>query len=1141
MNFRILLILFFFGTLVHGQISESKKKTIPYSNEEVVLDTLSIYPGSVRCFYKNDTLSEKNFIVDYVNKSIRFNTFFIDSIVVEYLSFNVDLSPSLQRFDSSLLFSYDSPDKWKIIEPPLQNINDVFGGTDLSKKGSLSRGVTFGNHQNLGINSTLNLELNGKLSENLNLLASVSDANIPIQPDGTTNKLQDFDQVFIQLYNSKFKMIAGDFWINRPMGYFMNYKKRGQGLTLSYETHTNNNYLIGLQSSTAFSKGKFNRQIIQGIENNQGPYRLKGAENEPFIVILSGTERVYLDGRLLVRGQEFDYVIDYNTSELVFSSKNLITKDARIVVEFQYSDQNFARFLLQQHVSIAKKNTKIWVNYFQEQDLKNQPLQQSLDFKSKSLLHSIGDSIQNAFISGVDSVGFFENQNLYALRDSLGYDSILVFSVHPDSALFRAYFQLVGANSGDYILDTYTAFGKTYKWVAPILGQSQGDYSPVQLMITPKKRALLAAGISYKIKDNWVFESEFGSSLHNINTFSSKDKKNDIGWSNRSKISNFSKIGKNGWGINSTGETEFLDANFSYIEPYRNVEFDRDWNTRNMHLTGSQFFSLAGTQIQKKEIGFIKMNAQKYIIGNVFSGTRLFTEGNLSFKKFGAKWDGSLLSTNKLNPALFIRHRADINFSILKIKIGFKDDHEQNSYLDSSSTLLGKSYSFYDYQFYLQSKDSSNTTFKLFYRDRYDWKPKFNSYTMAAKGTTIGGEVQIKKWKGQNLSVVVGHRSLSPLDTSLIQITPDQAFIGRTEYRLRAWRGALQIGTYYEIGTGLEQKRNFIYLEVNSGQGIYTWVDYNTDGVKDINEFEIAQYIDQANYIRIFTPSNEYQKVYTNEYNQSFEWRPEIIWNQKKGILHVLSLFSLQTRIRSLRKLNAFNSQDLFNPYKNAIESNSLSSSSYLLRNTCFFNRTSSVFTGEYIYNFSANKLLLANGFDAKEVSYNELAIHWNISTRVFLKLQGHDGNKLCIADYTTGRNFKINSQFINGEIAWQPSTNYRTGLGVRVGKKINDIGFGGEICSSKEIQLNFKYNTTQKGSLQADLKLINLNFIGNDNTPISFEMLDALKPGTNFTWTLQFQRNISTNMQLSLQYSGRTVVGYKTIHNGGMEIRAFF
>ena len=68
-----------------------------------------------------------------------------------------------------------------------------------------------------------------------------------------------------------------------------------------------------------------------------------------------------------------------------------------------------------------------------------------------------------------------------------------------------------------------------------------------------------------------------------------------------------------------------------------------------------------------------------------------------------------------------------------------------------------------------------------------------------------------------------------------------------------------------------------------------------------------------------------------------------------------------------------------------------------------------------------------------------------------------------------------------------------------------------------------------------------NINYNGNSNSTIGYEMLEGLQPGTNFTCQLNLQRKMANNIQLTLNYNGRKSSEVKTIHTGGIQLRAFF
>ena len=84
---------------------------------------------------------------------------------------------------------------------------------------------------------------------------------------------------------------------------------------LEVEAQINENLKIG--ASGAVARGKFNRYNLVGLEGNQGPYKILGPNNEPAIVMIAGSENVYVNGVKIKRGENKDYTIDYNISEIV--------------------------------------------------------------------------------------------------------------------------------------------------------------------------------------------------------------------------------------------------------------------------------------------------------------------------------------------------------------------------------------------------------------------------------------------------------------------------------------------------------------------------------------------------------------------------------------------------------------------------------------------------------------------------------------------------------------------------------------------------------------------------------------------------------------------------------------------------------
>lgn len=183
------------------------------AKDAFLLDSLSVLEESIRVTDKDQKTYE--FKYDLSTKALKISLsqdVAADSLLVCYRTFPYDFSKTYAR--RTLMANYDSmalfKDSRKQAIPAFDFREELFPSTNLNKSGNLTRGVSFGNTQNLFVNSSLNLQLNGELAENLNIRASITDQNVPFQPEGNTQQLQDFDNVLVELYNDRFNLAAGD-------------------------------------------------------------------------------------------------------------------------------------------------------------------------------------------------------------------------------------------------------------------------------------------------------------------------------------------------------------------------------------------------------------------------------------------------------------------------------------------------------------------------------------------------------------------------------------------------------------------------------------------------------------------------------------------------------------------------------------------------------------------------------------------------------------------------------------------------------------------------------------------------------------------------------------------------------------------
>lgn len=1130
-----------------AQYSNLQCQWISAFDQPIVLDSLSVEPSSIRASVPLEFIFDINTNTLVLNHQSN-----IDSVEVCFRTFPFDITAAnsthtLQEYDSTVATkpiiipnSYHQPQR-----------EELFSVEGIQKSGSISRGVSFGNNQDVFVNSTLNLQMEGKLSDDLNIRAVITDQNIPFQPEGNTQQLQDFDNVYIQLYNDKFNVTAGDVVLKSKPSEFLKYYKNvqgGQGV-LKYKL---TDKLKG-ESSAAFSvaKGRFASTQVESIEGVAGPYKLRGPDGERFIIVLANSEKVFVDGKLLERGFDNDYVIDYNLAEVTFTNKIVITKFSRIRIDFEFSDRNYNRSILETSHYFESAKSDFHFNFYQEKDNRNQPLSFDLSNEDKQELSLIGDDLTRALISGSDSVGFNENLILYKSLDTLDLSgqlqSIFKFSTNPDSAKFSVSFAEVGNGNGDYILLNTTTNGRVYQWQSPDNGLPQGRFAPLTPITTPSMKQMMTFGGGYKLTQTDKIFAEMALSNHNLNLYSDLDNGDNQGYALKVGYLKDAVPVKviPGYKVSGKLDFEYDQENFRGIDRFRYVEFNRDWGISNNTTDPVADNILNGSILLSEN----KLNQLSYRYagrkrGNQVNGSQHRLNGSKSIGKIQLNSELFLLNNDQsIQQSEWRRWIGEAYYRSSYIQPGYQYSSDRNEVVSTiSGDVLSTAMNFDEHKVFIRNGDSLKTRFNISYALREDRLPlngELMDNNRSHTGNLLFGTT-IKE--NHNVDMTFTYRNLENLNAIGDDDRNEETIMGRLDWNGSFLSDHLRTEMTYAINNSRELRREFVFLQVNTGEGTHTWRDLDGGGVQDLSEFFEAINADERNYVKIFVPTDDFILAFSNLFNYRLSTNMPRAWKGEGGVKSFLARFSNVTAVNLDKKITDEGIGARFFPFSGNVNDEDIIAIRQSIRSTFFFNRASPGYAMDFGIKLTDRKQLLTNGIESRNNDEYNLSLRYNLDRNYNFTVRMLKGRESNFSDFLNGRNFLINTRRIGPEVSWQPSNRFRLSAGYVLTSKQNIFSENqGEGVSSNEFRMDMRVTKASKSSLNATFRYIVNDFTGDENSALGYELLDALRPGKNATWNLNLQRKLANGLRITMNYEGRTSQEQRVIHIGRMQVTALF
>jgi hypothetical protein len=1039
----------------------------------------------------------------------------------------------------------DSAKEWIVKVKPIKPffIDDLFR-SDMQANGSLLRGISVGTNRDLTLNSGFRLQMAGNLSDDIRLTAALTDENTPIQPEGVTQTLREIDKVFIEAKGTRFSGTLGDFSLNMTGSEFGTFTRKLQGAKGIYS------YSLGRGTgdviiSAATARGKYTSNEFLGIDGIQGPYQLSGESGERAIIVVAGTERVYINGIRLERGENADYTIDYANAQVTFTPKRILTNATRIVIDFEYNDRQFNRNLSAVKVTnnLFSEHWQLEAMIAQERDDKDATVDLSLTDTDKEILRNAGNDRTLARKSGAEYVGPGKGQYIRL-------DTLISRQGQSDTLLQIYRFQPEDTINAVYIV-TFSFVSKgNYRKVAAgryeFSGLLTGNYEPVTFLPMPQSNMLMDFNLNGNISNNLTISGEYASSSLDQNTFSSIGDGKNVDHAFKFIASyNPKSVRIGGLDLGSLDiilKERFTGSQFKSLGRVNEIDFNRNWNLQDttagdeeiremtMTYSPSQVLSFGGGY------GFMQRGGAFQSVR--YSGNGMLKSATLPVVEYSLE---KISTTNSITETKgdWIRHRGRTEYVkgifTPRFNIFFEDLENHGNDVD---TLIAGSYRYQEILPGISVGDASKLLLTGEIGFRRDDSLAQGSVQRASVSVSHHYGLQFHGWRSlsSTLDLIVSNRSFTDLFKGRGNENLHSTLV-RSQTRFNPLEKGIESDWFYEVTTGRTSKYDRIFQRVPIGTGNYVYRgDVNGNNIVDYPDFQLSRF--DGDYILVSVPTGEF----VPSVDLKTSGRVHVNFNgfiKPSGLIgSMLAPLSLETYARVEEQTGEPDRSKIYFLYFSRFLSDLHTiAGSNLITQDVNIHENDPGWSVRFRYNQRKGLIQYALSKDRTYFREQSARLRWRLVEGIVNQTDIFFKRDILSTDQQSMRNRSIISQEITTDWSYRPEQRLEIGFRLTL-RNADNYDSVTENDNDQAIRLVYSFNG--RGQLSAELTREDV-VVNKFSINLPYELTDGKSIGKNWLWRMNGEYRLSELLQLSAQYDGRSENGRSPVHTAKMELRAFF